>query len=210
MQCEQLPNHPCEKQPSCPATDPAPFSIPPARTALSRASFRTNSLSPESRRSGDDEELVQAPRGTRPEGLDAVLRGPRRPKRRTRICCTFVAFDRPWFVVVSSPYARKARNILHAPPPTPHPSSLPTPLSSPKFRKSGENENDQTASQLQPVFKAGGRNKLNALHLSITPHHLHNEDHYRMSAFSSMGRREKLVFTDLATVDRKTSVQSLL
>lgn len=40
-------------------------------------------------------------------------------KSQARKCCTNVAFGLPGVVVDSSPYARNARNILHALPPTP-------------------------------------------------------------------------------------------
>ena len=43
------------KRPLCPVTATAPFSIPHERAARPRTSFRTNSPSPKSRRSGEND-----------------------------------------------------------------------------------------------------------------------------------------------------------
>ncbi len=59
--------------------------------------------------------LPQAPRRTRPEGLDGGLQSPRRLDNQAQICCTFIAFARLRFVVDSFPSTRNARNTPHKP-----------------------------------------------------------------------------------------------
>ena len=72
--------------------------------------------------------LPQAPRRTRPEGLDGGLQSPRRLDNQARICCTFVAFGRPGVVVDSSPVrAKRAKRPL-----CPAPFSIPNERAAPR------------------------------------------------------------------------------
>ena len=94
-----------------PPTLPPSRSRPPAPPRPPRASFRTNSSSPKSHRSGGNEKLTQAPRRTRTKRRGEGPRSPRRPKSQARICCTNVAFALPGVVVDSFPVRNHPRAI---------------------------------------------------------------------------------------------------